>query len=182
MSQCRRWRSWKNRLPWSQSQLPRWRNMKLKRSTLKSIADVAGAHRFSEPARPADPMPYLAQLTPFSGRTNRSDAESEKKKAERRFRSASARAIRKYQSVAKKFCRMAHGSRHRHGPAHWHWRLPPRLLFAIILRNTESGRRCAPLKRGLSMPLACLIWNSAVQKRISAPRSWNLRANRQQHG
>ena len=26
---------------------------------------------FSEPARPADPMPYLAQLTPFSGRASR---------------------------------------------------------------------------------------------------------------
>ena len=34
-------------------------------------------------------------------------------------------------------------------------------------------RRCAPLKPGLSMPPACLIWNSAVQKRISARRSWN---------
>ena len=29
----------------------------------------------SEPVRSADPMPYLAQLTPFSGRTNRTDAE-----------------------------------------------------------------------------------------------------------
>jgi hypothetical protein len=35
---------------------------------------------FSEPARSADPMPYLAQLTPFSGRTNRTDAEREEKK------------------------------------------------------------------------------------------------------
>ena len=24
---------------------------------------------------------------------------------------------------------------HRHGLAHWHWRLPPRLLFAIILQE-----------------------------------------------
>jgi hypothetical protein len=32
---------------------------------------------FPEPARPADPMPYLAQLTPFSGRTNRADVEKE---------------------------------------------------------------------------------------------------------
>jgi hypothetical protein len=30
---------------------------------------------FPEPPRAADPMPYLAQLTPFSGRTNRTDAE-----------------------------------------------------------------------------------------------------------
>jgi len=35
---------------------------------------------FSEPARSPDPMPYLAQLTPFSGRTNRTDAEREEKK------------------------------------------------------------------------------------------------------
>jgi hypothetical protein len=35
---------------------------------------------FSESARSADPMPYLAQLTPFSGRTNRTDAEREEKK------------------------------------------------------------------------------------------------------
>jgi hypothetical protein len=34
---------------------------------------------FSEPARSPDPMPYLAQLTPFSGRT-RTDAEREEKK------------------------------------------------------------------------------------------------------
>lgn len=33
-----------------------------------------------EPVRPADPMPYLAQLTPFSGRTNRTEAEREEKK------------------------------------------------------------------------------------------------------
>jgi hypothetical protein len=30
---------------------------------------------FPEPPRAADPMPYLAQLTPFSGRTNRADAD-----------------------------------------------------------------------------------------------------------
>lgn len=30
---------------------------------------------FPEPVRSADPMPYLAQLTPFSGRTNRADAD-----------------------------------------------------------------------------------------------------------
>ena len=30
---------------------------------------------FPEPPRAADPMPYLAQLTPFSGRTNRTDAD-----------------------------------------------------------------------------------------------------------
>ena len=35
---------------------------------------------FSEPARSPDPMPYLAQLTPFSGRTNRTDAERDEKK------------------------------------------------------------------------------------------------------
>lgn len=35
---------------------------------------------FSEPVRSADPMPYLAQLTPFSGRTNRTDTEREEKK------------------------------------------------------------------------------------------------------
>jgi hypothetical protein len=35
---------------------------------------------FSERARSADPMPYLAQLTPFSGRTSRTDAEREDKK------------------------------------------------------------------------------------------------------
>jgi hypothetical protein len=35
---------------------------------------------FPEPPRAADPMPYLAQLTPFSGRTNRSDVEREEKK------------------------------------------------------------------------------------------------------
>jgi hypothetical protein len=34
---------------------------------------------FSEPARSPDPMPYLAQLTPFSGRT-KTDAEREEKK------------------------------------------------------------------------------------------------------
>ncbi|MGB9121994.1 MAG: hypothetical protein WCE73_15335 [Candidatus Angelobacter sp.] len=32
---------------------------------------------FPEPPRAADPMPYLAQLTPFSGRTNRADEEKE---------------------------------------------------------------------------------------------------------
>lgn len=32
---------------------------------------------FSEPARSANPMPYLAQLTPFSGPTNRADVERE---------------------------------------------------------------------------------------------------------
>ncbi len=30
---------------------------------------------FPDPPRAADPMPYLAQLTPFSGRTNRTDAD-----------------------------------------------------------------------------------------------------------
>jgi hypothetical protein len=35
---------------------------------------------FPEPPRAADPMPYLAQLTPFSGRTNRSDVEREDQK------------------------------------------------------------------------------------------------------
>jgi hypothetical protein len=34
---------------------------------------------FPEPPRPADPMPYLAQLTPFSGRSNRTDADEEKR-------------------------------------------------------------------------------------------------------
>jgi hypothetical protein len=32
---------------------------------------------FPEPVRPADPMPYLAQLTPFSGRSARSDADKD---------------------------------------------------------------------------------------------------------
>lgn len=34
---------------------------------------------FPEPPRAADPMPYLAQLTPFSGRTNRTDADIEER-------------------------------------------------------------------------------------------------------
>jgi hypothetical protein len=34
---------------------------------------------FPEPPRPVDPMPYLAQLTPFSGRTNRTDAAGEER-------------------------------------------------------------------------------------------------------
>ncbi|HEY2235252.1 MAG TPA: hypothetical protein VGK01_17400 [Candidatus Angelobacter sp.] len=34
----------------------------------------------SQPVRAADPMPYLAQLTPFSGRTNRMDAQREENK------------------------------------------------------------------------------------------------------
>ena len=34
----------------------------------------------SQPIRPADPMPYLAQLTPFSGRANRTDPERNDKK------------------------------------------------------------------------------------------------------
>ena len=38
---------------------------------------VAPSIVFPEPPRPADPMPYLAQLTPFSGRTNRRDAGRE---------------------------------------------------------------------------------------------------------
>jgi len=52
-------------------------------------AHYAGDHRaeqavvppiiFPEPPRPADPMPYLAQLTPFSGRTNRTDAAGEER-------------------------------------------------------------------------------------------------------
>jgi hypothetical protein len=37
---------------------------------------------FPEPLRPADPMPYLAQLTPFSGRTNRTDAVREERQQE----------------------------------------------------------------------------------------------------
>ena len=40
---------------------------------------IAAPIVFSEPARSPDPMPYLAQLTPFSGRT-RTDAEREEKK------------------------------------------------------------------------------------------------------
>ncbi|HEY2361007.1 MAG TPA: hypothetical protein VGK36_07825 [Candidatus Angelobacter sp.] len=36
---------------------------------------------FPEPPRPADPMPYLAQLTPFSGRSARSDADKEDKRS-----------------------------------------------------------------------------------------------------
>ena len=36
---------------------------------------------FHEPPRPADPMPYLAQLTPFSGRTNRTDEEKQQEAA-----------------------------------------------------------------------------------------------------
>lgn len=34
---------------------------------------------FPEPARPADPMPYLAQLTPFSGRAARADVYREER-------------------------------------------------------------------------------------------------------
>lgn len=34
---------------------------------------------FPEPPRAADPMPYLAQLTPFSGRANRTDAATEER-------------------------------------------------------------------------------------------------------
>lgn len=34
---------------------------------------------FPEPPRPADPMPYLAQLTPFSGRANRTDPAAEER-------------------------------------------------------------------------------------------------------
>jgi hypothetical protein len=40
---------------------------------------VAAPIIFPEPPRPADPMPYLAQLTPFSGRTNRTDANKEER-------------------------------------------------------------------------------------------------------
>ncbi|MBZ5493236.1 MAG: hypothetical protein LAO76_20145 [Acidobacteriia bacterium] len=36
---------------------------------------------FPEPPRAADPMPYLAQLTPFSGRTNRTDEEKQQEAA-----------------------------------------------------------------------------------------------------
>src|ERR1051326_7687426 len=34
---------------------------------------------FPEPPRAADPMPYLAQLTPFSGRTNRTETDAEER-------------------------------------------------------------------------------------------------------
>lgn len=34
---------------------------------------------FPEPPRAADPMPYLAQLTPFSGRTNRADTAAQER-------------------------------------------------------------------------------------------------------
>src|SRR6185437_7464668 len=34
---------------------------------------------FPEPPRAADPMPYLAQLTPFSGRANRADTAAEER-------------------------------------------------------------------------------------------------------
>jgi hypothetical protein len=44
--------------------------------------DVVPPIIFSEPPRPADPMPYLAQLTPFSGRTNRTDATGEERQQE----------------------------------------------------------------------------------------------------
>jgi hypothetical protein len=37
--------------------------------------DAAAPIIFHEPSRAADPMPYLAQLTPFSGRTNRAENE-----------------------------------------------------------------------------------------------------------
>ena len=40
---------------------------------------VAAPIIFSDPPRPADPMPYLAQLTPFSGRSNRMDADKEQR-------------------------------------------------------------------------------------------------------
>src|SRR5579864_2258039 len=36
---------------------------------------------FHDPPRAADPMPYLAQLTPFSGRTNRADEERQQEGA-----------------------------------------------------------------------------------------------------
>ncbi len=136
---------------------------------------------FPEPPRAADPMPYLAQLTPFSGRTNRTDADRarENRTLLQRF---VGEIIRKFLSVAKKFCRMAQESRHRPGQARWRWRLPPGLLFAIILRNTGSVHRCAPLKPGLSTPPACLTWNSAVLKRIRERRNWNSRGNRQPPG
>lgn len=39
---------------------------------------VAAPIIFSDPPRAADPMPYLAQLTPFSGRSNRMDADKER--------------------------------------------------------------------------------------------------------
>jgi hypothetical protein len=38
---------------------------------------------FPEPAGPADPMPYLAQLTPFSGRTNRKDDEEREERQQK---------------------------------------------------------------------------------------------------
>src|ERR1700739_3930378 len=44
---------------------------------------------FPEPPRPADPMPYLAQLTPFSGRTNRTAAEERQQDATPGVRSPS---------------------------------------------------------------------------------------------
>src|SRR6478752_1044011 len=42
---------------------------------------IAAPIVFSEPPRAADPMPYLAQLTPFSGRTNRTDEEKQQEAA-----------------------------------------------------------------------------------------------------
>ena len=44
-------------------------------------AEPAGIHPivFPEPPRAADPMPYLAQLTPFSGRANRTDTPAEER-------------------------------------------------------------------------------------------------------
>jgi hypothetical protein len=38
----------------------------------------AAPFTFHEPFRPADPMPYLAQLTPFSGRSTRMDASNDR--------------------------------------------------------------------------------------------------------
>jgi hypothetical protein len=49
------------------------------RETHYAEPTIAAPIVFSEPARPADPMPYLAQLTPFSGRASRTDAGREER-------------------------------------------------------------------------------------------------------
>ena len=135
-----------------------------------------------EPVRPADPMPYLAQLTPFSGGSTEAMQIKIKKTSGTQLQRFVRMSLRRQRFAGKKFCRMAQEWQRKLGPERWPLRLPPRLLFAIIFRNTGSERRCAPLNCGPSMPRDCLIWSSAVQKHINARQSLNGQGNRQQHG
>ena len=61
-------------------QVPEYQSEKNHAETQHAEQAVPAPIISSEPVRSADPMPYLAQLTPFSGRTNRTDAEREEKK------------------------------------------------------------------------------------------------------